>query len=316
MKKIVLSDHTSDCIAAKELEREKQYQSDLAEWQEKCKDISAAHEIKVKEYETALKERRGHLETLKAKRSEAWQQKAIWQFIMLIVKIMVYSWSHMPERPRGPYLPHQPWKQDVSEQEHIWAVGREGEIKVSEYLATQLDDSWYEISGYKNWKGEIDKVLVGPDGIFAIEIKNINGKIYCDGDGWIKDKYDKYGNAVELGLPIEDRKGRSPSQQVNEAADMLQAYLQKFWPGCRIYRLILATHECSRIGGINELTVDEFCLFDGWTVGETLRRSRFKLSLPDVAKAINKIEGDHKYQEKNTSFKNPRRKPRKTANVG
>jgi hypothetical protein len=79
-------------------------------------------------------------------------------------------------------------------EEIVWASGNQGERRVSEFLSSQLSGDWVLISGYKNSKGEIDQILLGPRGIFAIEIKFLNGVIHCDGDLWQRDKYDKYGN--------------------------------------------------------------------------------------------------------------------------
>ncbi len=55
-------------------------------------------------------------------------------------------------------------------------------------------------------------------GLFAIEVKNINATVHIDGDRWHADKYDNYGNLVEQ-RQITDRRGRSPSEQLNEPAD-------------------------------------------------------------------------------------------------
>jgi len=63
------------------------------------------------------------------------------------------------------------------------------------------------ISGYHNPGGEVDQLLVGPSGVLAVEIKFINGKVFCDGDSCWRDKYDKYGNLVQESVPISDRRG-------------------------------------------------------------------------------------------------------------
>lgn len=44
------------------------------------------------------------------------------------------------------------------------------------------------ISGYTNQKGEIDQILVGPNGVICIEVKYMNGYISCVGDAWSRDK--------------------------------------------------------------------------------------------------------------------------------
>ena len=38
-------------------------------------------------------------------------------------------------------------------------------------LDNALDDSWTLFKGYRNRAGEIDYLLIGPTGLFAIEVK-------------------------------------------------------------------------------------------------------------------------------------------------
>ena len=69
--------------------------------------------------------------------------------------------------------------------------------------------------GYRNKLGEIDHLLFGPGGLVAIEVKNINGTVHCEGDKWRVDKYDRYGNLVEQhDLVDRGKRQRSPSVQL------------------------------------------------------------------------------------------------------
>lgn len=68
-----------------------------------------------------------------------------------------------------------------------------------------------------------DDVLLGPRGLFAIEVKHLNGTVHVNGDDWRSDKYDQYGNLVGQGRRIADARGRSPSAQLNEPASELRA---------------------------------------------------------------------------------------------
>jgi hypothetical protein len=63
--------------------------------------------------------------------------------------------------------------------------GIEGEKQVINTLAT-LDDQYYLINDVKfpNDIGNIDHVVLGPNGIFAVETKNFSGEILCNGDAW------------------------------------------------------------------------------------------------------------------------------------
>ena len=55
----------------------------------------------------------------------------------------------------------------------------------------------------------------------------MNGTVFVSGDTWELDKYDSYGNLVESGRAIEDRRGRSPSAQVNGALKPLERFLSR-----------------------------------------------------------------------------------------
>ncbi len=115
-------------------------------------------------------------------------------------------------------------------------------------LTHQLNDAWTVIAGYRNRSGEIDLVAVGPEGIAAVEIKYLNGVVSCEGDLWFRDKYDKYGNLVEQGLPVADRRGRSPSRQLNETTDTLATFLAQRKVAGHILRVVVLSHPMSRLG--------------------------------------------------------------------
>lgn len=81
--------------------------------------------------------------------------------------------------------------------------GLEGENHVTKTLSSTLNDEYYLINDV--WlpdgkKGNIDHIVLGPTGIFAVETKNQTGKIECNGDVW---------NGVI---------GRNPSKQARDNA--------------------------------------------------------------------------------------------------
>ena len=53
-------------------------------------------------------------------------------------------------------------------------AGIEGEQLVASGLGRVLDDEWTLIRGYRNRRGEIDHLLLGPRGLIAIEGKHRN----------------------------------------------------------------------------------------------------------------------------------------------
>ena len=87
----------------------------------------------------------------------------------------------------------------ASDQEAILAAGMTGEQTVATELGAVLGDEWVLLRGYRNRRGEIDHILLGPRGMFAIEVKHRNATVDISGDQWRFRKYDRYGNLVEEG---------------------------------------------------------------------------------------------------------------------
>jgi hypothetical protein len=85
-------------------------------------------------------------------------------------------------------------------------------------------------------------------------VKNINATVHFSGDLRQADRYDNYGNLVEQ-RPIADRRGRSPSEQLNEPADELQRFLRERGQSIAVQRVVVLTHRRSRLGSRENLTV-------------------------------------------------------------
>jgi hypothetical protein len=141
--------------------------------------------------------------------------------------------------------------------EEAMRAGSGAEQRVADELGRALGQEWVLFRGYRNGRGEIDGVLLGPGGLFAYEVKYHNATVYISGDAWAGEKYDNYGNLVEPRRPIIDRgsRGRSPSQQLNEPASALAAWLSRRGHPVDIARVVLLTHPKARIGVSNEATV-------------------------------------------------------------
>lgn len=154
----------------------------------------------------------------------------------------------------------------LSDAEEKARSGAAGEKRVADSLAAELDDSWVLLHGYHNGRGEIDHVLVGPRGVLAIEVKNVNATVRIEGDTWTPAKFDRYGNPVPV-RGLADRGGRSPSVQVNEVADALQDLLRRRGQQIRVRRVVLLIHGKSRIAQHRDLTVDAV----GTSVGAVLK---------------------------------------------
>jgi len=63
-------------------------------------------------------------------------------------------------------------------------AGHDAERRVAEEFGGLLNDDWVLFRGYRNRRGEVDGLLVGPPGLFAYEVKYHNATVCIRGDDW------------------------------------------------------------------------------------------------------------------------------------
>jgi len=266
VKFLKLSDHTGQQIDRAEQNREAEYQAQLA----KYKDALARIQLRKENASNALR--------------SAWH-------VGRLAKIVSCGWEWLSSRLAP--IPPSPVKAQADRQEIVWAAGKEGEEIVLQALAQQLSDAWTVVAGYRNRMGEIDLVAIGPEGIAAIEVKYLNGLVYSEGDSWYRDKYDKYGNLVEQRLKIADRRGRSPSKQLNDTAGALQDFLTSRGVHVRVLRVVVLSHPSSRLGIFNNQTVDWVSTVGSLNLTDFSRDRCIANSPVQVEKLVGLIEKDH-----------------------
>ena len=100
-----------------------------------------------------------------------------------------------------------------------YSVGLEAEELVTEHLK-KLDNNYHLINDVKlpDSYGNIDHILLGPNGIFVIETKNFEGDIRCDGDNWYQYKQEWKNH--------EEYERKSPSKQVKGNALRLKQFIE------------------------------------------------------------------------------------------
>jgi hypothetical protein len=207
--------------------------------------LRAAREGRNMEYEQALAGQQARIAKAEAARDEARVRHRWFAWIRGIFSVR-------RERSRAPLAPAAAGRQ--SRAEESIAAGMSGERAVESSLGRSLGDEWVLLRGYRNRGGEIDHLLAGPGGLLAIEVKNLNATVHVNGDTWLAFKYDRYGNLVEQ-RPVADRRGRSPSVQVNEAADELEKFLSRRSQPVTIRRAVVLAHQRSKIGNMKNPTV-------------------------------------------------------------
>jgi hypothetical protein len=212
--------------------------------QERRGAVTGAQEDYKREF--ALHEQR--IAELRNERRKAWSSFRWWT-------VLGRSFALSVEYRKRPRRPGVAWDDVPTAREGILSAGVEGEQIAAASFRNTLGDEWMMLSGYRNRRGEIDQLLLGPSGLFAIEIKHRNATVYCEGDSWWYERFDHYGNLVGNG-PIRDRRGRSPSTQLNEPTDELERFLRSRKYAVSIIRIVLLTHRLSDVGVCNEQTVD------------------------------------------------------------
>jgi hypothetical protein len=247
----------------------------------------AAEDQEMARYREAVAQHQARVAEARRERAEARVQHRWWTWLRLGLSVL-FMGAGAPRRP-GPSMGR-------SDQEEILAAGVAGELYVEDQLAPAFGDDWVLFRGYKNRRGEIDSVLLGPGGLFAMEVKNRNATVHVDGDNWWCDKYDRYGNLVEQGLSFVDGGGRSPSREVNEPADELERFLQSRRQPVAIRRAVILVHQRSVLGTARNLTVDVATSMD-WVIG-VVRESRLALEAERLAELERLIVQDHRHHNK------------------
>jgi hypothetical protein len=164
-------------------------------------------------------------------------------------KLLSWLWLSLAalwRRPGGPPPLPRSASMPQTHSEAALAGGVRGEQEVAVLLDSELDDGWVLVKGYRNRRGEIDYLLLGPGGLFAVEVKYVNGTFRITRDRWRFVKYDNYGNPVEQGA-VQDRGGRPPNVQLTEPLEALEEFLAKRGQPVRMQPVVLLNHPKARI---------------------------------------------------------------------
>jgi hypothetical protein len=248
-------------------------------------------------YEDELIKYRAGVQKIKVRRDRARAAHAWGTWLRLVFS----GWKAKRKVPRQPVPGNVGAHTD---QEEKIKAGIAGEQLVATELGRALDDDWTLLRGYRNRRGEIDHLLLGPGGLLAIEVKNLNATVHVDGDRWRADKYDNYGHLVEQ-HPIADRKGRSPSVQLNEPSDDLERFLRERGQPVTVQRVVVLTHRRSRLGTCRNPTV-----LIGTSPGYVLTRtSEGHLDHKQRTEIRRLIKHDHDFHDHRRAAQ-PKRRPR------
>jgi hypothetical protein len=154
--------------------------------------------------------------------------------------------------------------------------GMMGEASVADALK-KLDDSYLVINDLllKDGSGNIDHIILGPNGIFAVETKSLRGDIGCNGDEWTRHAK---GSSSVINL-------ESPSLQVKRNAAAINQLLHSASAG--------------DIGKRKNLFVDCIVVFTDPQAHLELERPTVPvLKLEDLCNYVRHFRSDDRYSSK------------------
>lgn len=122
------------------------------------------------------------------------------------------------------------------------------------YELSVLSDDWVLFRGYANRRGEVDLLLVGPQGIWAVEVKGRAVVVHVDGHRWTFEKFDRYGNQVGQGT-LQDKRGRSWGQQVQDVGRELEKFLTSRGVDVPVNPAVAVINDKAAMGNVHESTV-------------------------------------------------------------
>lgn len=166
-----------------------------------------ASEQALGDYEAALARHRSATATVRTRRRESWRKR---RWLAWLGEVLA-EWGERRRAPRRPAFP------GVTEQEKILTARLDDEHLVQDHLGRALGDEWVLFRGYRNSAGEIDHLLLGPRGLFALE--------------------------------------RSPRGQASVAPETLQGLLNDRGLPVEIERITLLTHPRSPLDSYESLAV-------------------------------------------------------------
>jgi hypothetical protein len=174
--------------------------------------------------------------------------------------------------------------------------GAEGEREVSDVLNRTLGNDWTLFKGYRNARGEIDYLILGPAGLFAVEVKYVNGTFRITPARWTYVKIDRYGIAHEEHV-LADAGDRPPHRQLGEPARQLEDFLARRGHPARVQPVVLLNHPRAKIGYLDE-NVGVPVLTSTRQLAGLVLAADGNLSARERTEIAGLIERDHRFHDR------------------
>ena len=284
----MLPDHPASELRRERARRDAEYKVKLAERAAWTAELVAR-------YDAALCERACEIAALER---DARQLRSNGRLLRALRAWLQLRRVRASPRPDPPAVPPALRSPGPSKRELTLAAGIDGAQKAADELESRLGEDWIYFRGYRNNRGEIDGLLLGPGGIFAIECKHTAVTAHCRCDDWWGQKFDSWGNPRERGW-LTDGGGRSPSKQLNDAADALERFLRRRREAITISRTVLFTHPRAACGTVENPTVDLITTATADIVALAEAKPG-ALNSGRQARLEKLIEQDHRFHERRT----------------
>lgn len=111
----------------------------------------------------------------------------------------------------------------------LWESGERGDAEVISQLDA-LDDTHSRLSGMRipPNRGDADHIILAPNGILVLEVKNISGVVECEGDEWRRHKIGVGGGRYDIKMGNPSRQAKRNAKTLK---DLLLANQQEVFGG-------------------------------------------------------------------------------------
>jgi hypothetical protein len=237
-------------------------------------------------YRRELAAREARIAEARERRDKARAERAL---VSRLRWALIARWRRLARPPGAPLAPA------ASRGEEAIRGGIKGEREVADVLRRALGDEWVLIKGYRNRRGEIDYLLLGPGGMFAIEVKYVNGTFAVTRERWRYVRYDRYGNQVGEGL-LQDARRRPPNVQLAEPLDLLERFLASRGHSVRMRPVVLLNHPRAKVTRCDQ-DVGAEVLTSTAQLRDLARAAQVQVAARKLAEIERLVVRDHHFHE-------------------
>lgn len=164
---------------------------------------------------------------------------------------------------------------------YIYLYGAFGEWRALSALKKELPDSYHIFANVKIHENmEADLVVVGPSGVYDVEVKNYKGRIEGDAEskGWTLHKIGRNGGVYEKGI-------KNPLGQLKRNIYILSKYLRIKGSPAWVNGVVFFVNENASFS--HEVLNQRECFMDAGSLGDEIRKNERCPSLSE--RQINEI---------------------------